>query len=122
MSKIRQQRTAEQLRMVLSQLFLRELSDPRLQGLTVTNVKIDRELEHADIFVNALGDDSRKKEVMTALASAEGFLRHELSGRVRLRKVPQLHFHWDPTLAHIQEVESILNNLEIPPADVDPSE
>jgi ribosome-binding factor A len=122
MSKIRQQRTAEQLRMILSQLFLRELSDPRLHGLTVTNLKIDRELEHADVFVNALGDESRKQEVMKALASAEGFLRHELSGRVRLRKVPQLHFHWDPTLAHIQEVESILNNLDIPPADDEPSQ
>ncbi|MCP4420980.1 MAG: 30S ribosome-binding factor RbfA [Chloroflexi bacterium] len=122
MSKIRQQRTAEQLRMVLSQLFLRELSDPRLLGLTVTNLRIDRELEHADVYVSALGDESREQEVMKALSSAEGFLRRELSGRVRMRKVPQLHFHWDPTLAHMQEVESILNNLDIPPADEDQSE
>ncbi len=117
MSKIRQQRTAEQLRVVFSELFLRELSDPRLHGLTVTDVKIDRELEHADIYVGALGDESRKNEVMEALGSAEGFLRRELSGRVRLRKVPQLHFHWDTTLANIQEVESILDNLDIPPAE-----
>ena len=117
MSKIRQQRTAEQLRMVFSDLFLRELSDPRLHGLTVTDVKIDRELEHADIYVSALGDESREAEVMKALSSAEGFLRHELAGRVRLRKVPQLHFHWDSTLAHMQEVESILENLDIPPAE-----
>ena len=103
--------------MVLSELFLRELSDPRLHGLTVTDLKIDRELEHADIYVSALGDESREDEVMGALASAAGFLRREISGRVRLRKVPQLHFHWDPTLAHMQEVESILDNLDIPPAD-----
>jgi ribosome-binding factor A len=123
MSKIRQQRTAEQLRMVFSDLFLRELSDPRLHGLTVTDVKIDRELEHADIYVSALGDESRETEVMKALSSAEGFLRHELAGRVRLRKVPQLHFHWDSTLAHMQEVESILENLDIPPAkDTPPAE
>ena len=121
MSKIRQQRTAEQLKVIFSELFLRELSDPRLHGLTVTNVKIDRELEHADIYVNALGDESRSDEVMTALSSAEGFLRRELAGRIRLRKVPQIHFHWDPTLAHIQEVESILDNLDIPPAEDDPS-
>ncbi|MCB9007898.1 MAG: 30S ribosome-binding factor RbfA [Ardenticatenaceae bacterium] len=120
MSKIRQQRTAEQLRVLFSELFLRELSDPRLHGLTVTEVKIDRELEHADIYVSALGDESRKTEVMSALGSAEGFLRHELAGRVRLRKVPQLHFHWDSTLAHIQEVESILDNLNIPPAEDTP--
>ncbi|MCA9919617.1 MAG: 30S ribosome-binding factor RbfA [Anaerolineales bacterium] len=117
MSKIRQQRTAEQLRMVLSDLFLRELSDPRLHGITVTDVKIDRELEHADVYVSALGDESREADVMAALNSAEGFLRRELASRIRMRKVPQLHMHWDPSLAHIQEVESILDNLDIPPAD-----
>lgn len=122
MSKIRQQRTAEQLRLVLSELFLREISDPRLHGITVTQVTIDRELEHTDIYVSALGDETRKADVLAALASAEGFLRRELASRVRLRKVPLLHFHWDSTLAHIQEVESILNNLEIPPAQDDPSE
>lgn len=119
MSKIRQQRTAEQLKMVLSELFLRELSDPRLHGITVTGVKIDRELEHADIYVSALGDESREADVMAALSSAEGFLRRELASRVRMRKVPQLHMHWDPTLAHVQEVESILDNLHIPPADTE---
>ncbi len=122
MSKIRQQRTAEQLRIVFSELFLRELSDPRLHGLTVTDVKIDRELEHADIYVSALGDESRQDDVMKALSSAEGFLRRELAGRVRLRKVPQLHFHWDSTLAHMQEVESILEKLDIPPAEDAPAE
>ena len=122
MSKIRQQRTAEQLRIIFSELFLRELSDPRLHGLTVTDVKIDRELEHADIYVSALGDESREDDVMSALSSAEGFLRRELAGRVRLRKVPQLHFHWDHTLAHMQEVESILANLNIPSAEDDSSE
>ena len=117
MSKIRQQRTAEQLRLVLSELFLRELSDPRLHGVTVTEVNIDRELEHAEFYVIALGDESRRPEVMAALSSAEGFLRRELASRVRLRKVPQLHFHWDATLAHFQEVESILDSLDIPPAE-----
>lgn len=120
MSKIRQQRTAEQLRLVFSDLFLRGLSDPRLHGLTVTDVKIDRELEHTDIYVSALGDESRKDDVMSALSSAEGFLRREVAGRVRLRKVPHLHFHWDSTLAHIQEVESILDSLDIPPAEKAP--
>jgi ribosome-binding factor A len=122
MSKIRQQRPAEQLRIVFSELFLRELSDPRLYGLTVTDVKIDRELEHADIYVSALADESREDDVMKALSSAEGFLRRELAGRVRLRKVPQLHFHWDSTLAHIQEVEAILEKLDIPPAEEVPTE
>ena len=67
MSKIRQQRTAEQIRTILSELFLRELRDPRVHGLTITEVKIDRELQSADIYVGALGDDAREEEVMAGL-------------------------------------------------------
>lgn len=117
MSKIRQQRTAEQIRYIFSELFRRELSDPRLVGVTITEVTIDRELEHADIYVNALGDDGRQDEVVQALTGATGYLRRELSSRTRLRKAPQLHFHWDPRLAYAQEVDEILNSLDIPPAE-----
>ncbi len=117
MSKIRQQRTAEQIRYIFSELFRRELSDPRLGGITITEVTIDRELEHADIYVNALGDDGRQDEVIQALTGATGYLRRELSQRTRLRKAPQLHFHWDPRLAYAQEVDEILNSLDIPPAE-----
>ncbi len=117
MSKIRQQRTAEQMQQILSDLFLREMNDPRLQAVSITEVTIDRELEHADVYVNALGDESRQAEVMAALNRASGFLRHELLSRMRLRKAPQFHFHWDPRLVNVQEVEDILDNLEIPPAD-----
>lgn len=121
MSKIRQRRTADRIQRVLSVLFLRELRDPRLQDITVTEVTIDRELKYADIYVNALGDESRQKEVMAALESATGYLRRELASRVRLRTVPHLHFHWDPTLAHAEKINQILDDLDIPPAD-SPSE
>ncbi len=98
MSKIRQQRTAEQIRVILSDLVLRDLRDPRLQGLTITGVKIDRELQHADVYVNALGDESREAEVTAALSKATSYFRRELAGRLRLRTVPTCIFigirHW----------------------------
>lgn len=114
MSKIRRERTAEQIRMILSDLLNREVSDPRLQDLTVTRVALDRELQYADVYLNALGDDSRQVEVMKALDKAGGFLRHELAQRMDLRTVPELRFYWDPTLAYAEEVDQILNELEIP--------
>lgn len=116
MSKIRQQRTAEQIRIILSDLVLREVSDPRLQGLTITGVTIDRELQHADVYVNALGDESREAEVMDALSGASSFFRRELASRLRLRTVPNLHFHWDPSLAHAVRIDELLDSLDIPPA------
>lgn len=117
MSKIRQQRTADRIQVIMSELFQRKMNDPRLQGLTITGVQIDRELQYADIYVNALGAEDRQKEVMAALNKASGYLRHELSSRVRLRTVPQLHFHWDPTLAHAEAVNQILDDLDIPVLD-----
>jgi ribosome-binding factor A len=114
MSKIRQERTAGQIRTILSQLLLRESRDPRLQGLTITEVKIDRELQYADIYVNALGDESREEEVMAALKGATGYFRRELASRLTLRTVPKLHFHWDPTLARAEQISQLLDSLDIP--------
>lgn len=114
MSKIRQERTAEQIHMILSDLLNREVSDPRLQDLTVTRTAVDRELQYADVYLNALGDESRQLEVMKALDKAGGFLRYELAQRMSVRSVPELRFHWDPTLAYADEVDQILKDLDIP--------
>jgi ribosome-binding factor A len=115
MSKIRQQRTADQIQTIFSELLIRDMRDPRLQGLTITGVRIDRELQYADIYINALGDDSREKEVLAALDKAAGFMRKELANRLSLRTVPQLHFHWDASLARAERISDVLDSLEIPP-------
>ncbi len=123
MSKVRQQRTAEQIQYILSEIFQRELRDPRAQGVTITEVRIDRELQHADVYVNALGDESREEEVVAALQNATGFLRRELAQRLSGRTVPQIHIRWDPTLAHAEMVNEILDNLDLSPENPeDPEE
>jgi ribosome-binding factor A len=116
MSKIRQERTAEQIQIILSELFLKEVSDPRLAGITVTEVLIDRELQHANVYVNALGDDEREKEVLEGLNSASGFLRGQVAQRLDLRSAPVIHYHWDPRLRYAEEVNDLLDSLDIRPA------
>ncbi len=114
MAGIHQQRVAEQIRQILSELFLREMRDPRLQGLTVTEVTIDRELQFAEVYVHALGEEERQDEVMIALERAGGFLRREVGGVVNLRRTPELRFHWDPTFAQAEKIDRLLDNLDIP--------
>jgi ribosome-binding factor A len=121
-SKIRQERTAEQIRIILSELVVRELRDPRLQNITITQVTIDRELQYAIIYVNALGDESREQEVMVALKGATGYLRRELAARMSFRSVPHLQFRWDPTLAQAERVSQLLDNLDIPASTTDEDE
>jgi ribosome-binding factor A len=122
LSKIRQKRTADQIQNILSELILRELRDPRLADLTITEVTIDRELQYATIYVSALGDDTREKEVMEALHGAIGFLRRELARSLPLKTVPQLAFHWDPTLAQAERISRLLDSLEIPEESVETGE
>lgn len=115
MGKIKQKRVAEQIRTILSEVIHLQVNDPRIQGITITAVDVDRELQHADVKVNALGDEGRAEEVLAGLRSAQSFLRRSMGDRLRLRKIPQLHFHWDYTLEQALQVESLLNSLVIPP-------
>lgn len=109
---IRQERIQELIQTHLSMLFMMEVTDPALQGLTVTQVRVDREIEYADIYIHALGEDEREPEVMAGLERANGFLRRQLAGRLSLRKVPVLHFHWDERLAAADHMEQILDALK----------
>lgn len=114
MRSIRQNRVAEHIRQILSDVFLFEMNDPRLAGLTVTEVKIDRELQFANVYVGALGDDEREDEVVAALERATGFLRRHVAQRLRTRTTPQLIFHWDPRIAEAQKMDELLDSLDIP--------
>jgi len=111
---LKQERMAERIKTILSELLLREISDPRLQQVTVTEVRLDAEIQYANIYVNALGDEERRGEVMKALTKAKGFLRRELGHRVRLRSVPQLLFHWDTTLEYGERINQLIDSLDIP--------
>jgi len=114
MSKIKQERTSGQIRKILSQLILRDVSDPRLHGVTVTDVEIDPELLFAKVYVNALGEEDRQPEVMIGLEHAKGFLRREVAKRVRLRKAPELIFKWDESLERGERIDALLAGLDIP--------
>jgi ribosome-binding factor A len=111
---IKQDRIAEHIQAILSTLLLREVADPRLKNITVTEVKIDPELMYANVYINALGDESRQNEVLAGLERAKGFLRREVAKRVRLRSAPELIFHWDVTLERGERIHQLLSSLDIP--------
>ncbi|HRQ23176.1 MAG TPA: 30S ribosome-binding factor RbfA, partial [Anaerolineales bacterium] len=105
------QRIADRVREELSELFIREISDPRLQQIFVTDVKIDRELAFADIYVSAVEGASRSADVLAGLESAAGFLRRILASRIEIRAFPKLRFHWDPTPENADHIEKLLAGL-----------
>lgn len=92
-------------------MLIRDLSDPRLHQVFVTDVRVDRELSYADVFVSALEGATRSVEVLAGLESAGGFIRRELSRRVELRSFPRLRFHWDPTPENADRIERKLAEI-----------
>lgn len=110
-SKIRVQRIAERIREELSNLLLQQVSDPRLAGVSVTDVEVDRELAYANIFVSALEGEERSREILEGLEHAQGFLRYELAQRIDLRTFPRLRFRWDPTFERAEKIEQLLTAL-----------
>ena len=110
-SGIRLQRIADRIRQELSEMLIREISDPRLKQIYVTDVKIDKELAFADVFVSAIEGAERSADVLAGLESASGFMRRALSSRVELRAFPRLRFHWDVTPENADRIEKILAEL-----------
>lgn len=110
-SGVRLQRIADRIRLQFSEMLIREVSDPRLQQIYVTDVKVDRELAYADIYVSAVEGVSRSKDVLAGLESASGFIRRTLASRVELRAFPRLRFHWDMTPENADHIEKLLADL-----------
>jgi ribosome-binding factor A len=110
-TELRLQRIADRIRQELSDMLIRELSDPRLKQIFVTDVKVDKELAFADVFVSAVEGSTRSQEILNGLESASGFIRRTLAARVDLRVFPRLRFHWDPTPENADRIEKVLAEI-----------
>lgn len=92
-------------------MLIRELNDPRLKLIYVTDVKVDKELAFADVFVSAVEGTARSEQVLDGLESASGYIRRTLAAKVELRLFPKLRFHWDPTPENADRIEKVLAEL-----------
>lgn len=110
-SKMRTQRIADRIREELSEMLVMEISDPRLSGVSITDVKVDRELAYAEIYFSALDGAERVAEILEGLRHAQGYIRHELSQRIELRTFPRLRFHYDPTFERAEKIERLIADL-----------
>jgi ribosome-binding factor A len=107
----RTQRIGDQMQRELSQLITREIKDPRLALVTITAVEVSRDLSHAKVFVTIMGPSEDAGLVETnlqVLKDAAGFLRMHLGKSMKLRSVPQLHFHYDASIRRGVELSALI--------------
>ncbi len=113
----RHERVAEEIGHELSIMLAGELKDPRLEGsLTVTEVRVSPDMKQAHIFVGVIGDEAEKKRAIAGLEAASGFIRHELTERLQLRRMPEMHFHLDSSEEYGSRIEELLREVKKPPS------
>jgi ribosome-binding factor A len=107
-------RVAELIKREVSQMLLNGIKDDRVGTgmVSVTDVDVSGDLQHAKIFVSIYGTQEAKAETMAGLKSATGFVRSELGARVRLRRTPEVIFVEDRSLERGTKVLSLLNQLQ----------
>jgi ribosome-binding factor A len=113
-------RVAELIRREISQMLLCEIKDDRVGTgmVSVTNVNVSGDLQHAKIYVSIYGDETAKAETMAGLKSATGYVRSELGARVRLRRTPEVIFIEDDSIEEGTKILSLLNRLQSERRDV----
>ena len=112
MANNRPQKVGEQIRIELSQLLARDVHDPGIGFITLTKVSVTPDLQLARVYYTSLGDEKALRETGKALGRALPFLRRQIAQRVRLRRVPELEFFYDKSVAQHDRVEQILQELK----------
>lgn len=108
---LRMKRINDRIKQVLSVLLISKIDDPRLAGVSVTDVKVDRELDYANIYVSSLDGAKSSRDVIAGLNHARGYLKHEIAQEVDLRVMPRLRFFWDPTPERADRIDTLLAKL-----------
>ena len=116
-------RVAELIKREVSQMLLHGIKDDRVGTgmVSVTDVDVSGDLQHAKIFVSIYGTDEARTQTMAGLKSATGFVRSELGARIRLRRTPEVVFLEDRSIERGNRVLSLLNQLnhDRPPDDLE---
>lgn len=108
----RPDRVGEEIRNELSTLLSRgAVHDPGIGFITLIRVQVSPDLQQARVFYTSMGDPKTRKETAKALERATPFLRRQLGAALRLRRVPELDFRFDESIANQDRIEQILRDL-----------
>jgi len=116
----RADRVADQIRSEVASLLARDVHDPGIGFVTLTRVQVSPDLQQARVFYTTLGDAAARTNSSRALERATPFLRRQIGSRLSLRRIPNLTFVYDESVAGQDRIEQLLNEIKAttpPPAD-----
>ena len=112
MGELRVRKIQEFIKQEVSNIILRELKDPRIGFITVTDARITGDLREATVYVSLFGSDAEKADTLKALKSANGYIRSEVGKRLGIRYSPTIEFKEDTALDYGMKIDKILRDIE----------
>jgi ribosome-binding factor A len=94
----RTERVEELLKVEISDMIRRDLKDPRLGFITITDAEVTKDLRHAKVYISVLGDEKAKEESLSVLQRAAGHIRSEFGRRAHLKIIPDITFKMDTAI------------------------
>lgn len=107
----RQRRVQELLVQEISDILRREMKDPRIGFVTLTDAEVSPDLRHARVFFSVLGGPEEREAASRALNRAAGFIRSEFARRARMRYVPEIRFEFDPSIERGARISRLLEQV-----------
>lgn len=106
------QKIESEMKRLISIIISRELKDKAVTLVTVTDVRVLKDLSNATIYYTVMGQDSKRQAVGKSLQKASGFIKTEISKRMKIRRVPNLIFEYDQSLDYGNRIDDILRSLK----------
>ena len=115
----RPDRVADQIRSEIAQVLARDVHDPGVGFVTVTRVQVSPDLQSARVYYTSLADEQGRRNTARALERVTPFVRRQLGSRLRLRRVPDIRFFYDDSIAGQDRIEHLLHELHLPESNDD---
>jgi len=111
-SRQRAQRLAELLKEEIADILLKEIKDPRIGFVSVTDIEVSNDLRHAGVYVSVLGNEDDRKNSMEGLEKATGYIRKLIGERIKVYHTPEIIFKYDRSLEHGIHISRIIDELK----------
>jgi ribosome-binding factor A len=115
----RQEKVKEFLKIEVSDIVLKEIRDPRLGFVTVTDAQVTKDLRHAVIYISVLGDDEQRQDSLRILQKASGFIRSEFGRRASMKVIPEITFKFDSAVEQGSRIFELLQEVKHEPEEPD---
>ncbi|MBD3948868.1 30S ribosome-binding factor RbfA [Tuanshanicoccus lijuaniae] len=113
MANYRHGRVRQEIMREVNRILMREIKDPRIEGVTITDVELTGDLQHATIFYSTLSDKAgARQKTQAGLEAVTGKVRSELGKAIQLYKVPELTFERDSSVDYGNRIDSLLNQIK----------